>query len=174
MKTFSDRGTVLAVDRDPYGGPYGRRCDVESLSVSVTMTFELGLFLCLVLILEARCFDYDLIVYGSTPAGIAAAVAAAELNISVGLYEPLPMIGGMGAAGNLALHDGGAGTGLSLKFAELNAEWYNVSTPVAQPESFVANASFHKMLSLAGVKKVSLDCRLSCRLSSWPVENTRI
>merc|ERR1711939_342612 len=98
------------------------------------------------------------VVYGSTPAGIAAATAAGHLGLSVALYEPLPMIGGMGAAGNLALHDGGAGTGLSLKFAELNAEWYNVSTPVAQPESFVANASFHKMLSLAGVKKVSLDC----------------
>ena len=40
----------------------------------------------------------------------------------VALYEPLPMIGGMGAAGNLALHDGGSGSGLALEFCELN-DW---------------------------------------------------
>jgi len=124
------------------------------------------LLLWFVLLPMARPFDYDLIVYGSTPAGIAAATAAAELNMSVGLYEPLPMIGGMGAAGNLALHDGGSGTGLALRFSMLNAEWYNVSRPVAQPESFVANASFYKMLSTAGVKKIALDCRLPSRHSN--------
>ena len=41
---------------------------------------------------------YDVVVYGSSPAGIAAAVAAGTLGLSVALYEPLPMIGGMGAA----------------------------------------------------------------------------
>ena len=42
-----------------------------------------------------------------SPAGVAAATAAARLGLRVALYEPLPMIGGMGAAGNLALNDGG-------------------------------------------------------------------
>jgi flavin-dependent dehydrogenase len=53
--------------------------------------------------------DYDVIVYGSSPAGIAAAVASGTLGLKVALYEPLPMIGGMGAAGNLALNDGSKG-----------------------------------------------------------------
>ena len=105
--------------------------------------------------------DYDVVVYGSTPAGIAAATAAGRLGMRVALYEPLPMIGGMGAAGNLALHDGGSGSGLALEFCELNGAAYNVSRPVAQPESFVANASFWTMLDRAGVAKVALDCRLT-------------
>jgi hypothetical protein len=105
--------------------------------------------------------DYDVVVYGSTPAGIAAATAAGQLGMRVAIYEPLKMIGGMGAAGNLALHDGLCGTGLALKFCMLNAEYYNVTKPVAQAESFVSNASFYKMLSAAGVKKIALDCRLT-------------
>jgi hypothetical protein len=47
--------------------------------------------------------------------------------LKVGLYEPLPMIGGMGAAGNLALNDGGNNaehTGLALNFTRANAAWY--------------------------------------------------
>ena len=109
---------------------------------------------------SVAAIDYDVVVYGSTPAGIAAATASATLGMRVALYEPLKMIGGMGAAGNLALHDGGAGTGLARTFAMLNAEHYGVTAPVAQPESFVANASFYKMLSSAAVAKVALDCRL--------------
>ena len=76
------------------------------------------------------------------------------------------MIGGMGAAGNLALHDGQSGshppplTGLANNFSLLNAAYYNVTHQVAQPESFVANASFYEMLHGAGVKKIALDCRL--------------
>merc|ERR1711865_948261 len=111
----------------------------------------------------AAATDYDVVVYGSTPAGIAAATAAGHLGMSVAIYEPLKMIGGMGAAGNLALHDGHFQegvqnmTGLALNFSLLNADHYNVSQPVAQPESFVANASFYKMLSAAGVKRIRLD-----------------
>ena len=50
---------------------------------------------------------YDVVVYGSSPAGIAAATLAGLQGLHVALYEPLKMIGGMGAAGNLALNDGG-------------------------------------------------------------------
>jgi ribulose 1,5-bisphosphate synthetase/thiazole synthase len=87
-------------------------------------------------------YDYDVIVYGSTPAGIAAATAAGQLGMSVALYEPLKMIGGMGAAGNLGLHDGGPSaprTGLALNYTMLNAEYYKVDHPVNQPESFASN-----------------------------------
>lgn len=43
----------------------------------------------------AAAADFDVVVFGSTPAGIAAATAAGQLGCTVALYEPLPMIGGM-------------------------------------------------------------------------------
>jgi hypothetical protein len=84
------------------------------------------------------------------------------------------MIGGMGAAGNLALNDGGEGaekTGLALNFTLLNGRYYNLSegTQVTHPESFVAEDSFYKMLAAGNVKTVKLDCRL---LSASTVEST--
>ena len=118
------------------------------------------------LILLAACFavEYDVVVYSSSPAGIAAAVAAGHLGMKVALFEPLKMIGGMGAAGNLALNDGGMAaerTGLALNFTLRNGAFYNLTnSEVPHPESFVAEASFMKMLRDANVKTVKLDCRL--------------
>merc|ERR1712166_167908 len=137
-----------------------------ALAESAMKLWKTVLLACAALAVAAAAVDYDVVVYGSTPAGIAAATAAGHLGMSVAIYEPLKMIGGMGAAGNLALHDGGPMaqrnfSGLALKFTMLNAEHYGVTQPVAQPESFVANASFYKMLSAAQVTKVALDCRLS-------------
>ena len=108
---------------------------------------------------------FDVVVYGSTPAGISAAVAAGHLGMRVALYEPLPMIGGMGAAGNLALNDGGMPaerTGLAYNFSLLNGEHYGLpqGEEVPHPESFVAEATFYKMLAAAKVTHVKLDCRL--------------
>ena len=60
------------------------------------------LLACAALAVAAAAVDYDVVVYGSTPAGIAAATAAGHLGMRVAIYEPLKMIGGMGAAGNLA------------------------------------------------------------------------
>ena len=110
--------------------------------------------------------DYDVLVYGSTPAGIAAAVVAGNQGLRVGLFEPLKMIGGMGAAGNLALNDGGVGaekTGVALNFTLLNGQHYYpgmVGKQVTHPESFVAESSFYTMLRNANVHTVKLDCRL--------------
>lgn len=110
-----------------------------------------------------RTVDWDVVIYGSTPAGIAAAVAAGTLGMNVALYEPLTMIGGMGAAGNLALNDGGNDaehTGLALNFTLLNAQHYGVAGQVAHPESAVAEASFRHMLATAGVHTIKVDCRV--------------
>ena len=60
-----------------------------------------------VAVASADPVDFDVVVYGSSPAGIAASVVAGLQGLKVALFEPLPMIGGMGAAGNLALNDGG-------------------------------------------------------------------
>ena len=40
----------------------------------------------------------------------------------------------------------------------LNAEAYGVQTPILQPESFVGEASFRKMLSNASVTIIKTDC----------------
>jgi flavin-dependent dehydrogenase len=110
-------------------------------------------------------YDVDVLVYGSSPAGIAAATAAGHLGMSVALYEPLKMIGGMGAAGNLALNDGGLEaerTGLARNFSLMNGLHYGLpGTQVPHPESFVAEATFHKMLAVAKVATVKLGCRLT-------------
>lgn len=45
-------------------------------------------------------------------------------------------------------------------FALLNGRAYNLTTEVAHPESFVAEASFYSMLSDANVTTVELNCRL--------------
>ena len=105
--------------------------------------------------------DFDVVVYGASCAGVAAAVAAGQLGMKVGLFEPLPMIGGMCAAGNLALHDSGPDGGLGLVFAKLNADYYNVTEPISQPESFVSVQSFNKMLANASVTHIKLGCRLT-------------
>ena len=111
----------------------------------------------------AHAYDYDVVVYGSSPAGIAAATAAGTLGMRVGLFEPLQMLGGMGAAGNLALNDGGLGaerTGLARVFSLLNGKYYNISTEVPHPESFVAEANFYAMLTGANVSAIHLDCHV--------------
>lgn len=116
------------------------------------------------MLLDAADVVYDVVVYCSSPAGIAAAVAAGLLGMRVALYEPLKMIGGMGAAGNLALNDGGVEaerTGLARNFSLLNGVHYGLKdTQVPHPESFVAESSFLKMLTRANVTKVAVDCRL--------------
>lgn len=109
--------------------------------------------------------SYDVIVYGSSPAGIAAAVAAGQLGMRVALFEPLKMIGGMGAAGNLALNDGGVAaerTGLALNFSLINGIHYygTYDKQVPHPESFVANNTFYTMLEAANVEDIRLNCRL--------------
>ncbi len=60
------------------------------------MRLPAGLFLA-ALALTAQ--SYDIVIYGGTPGGISAAVAAAPLVRSVALIEHHPHIGGMTASG---------------------------------------------------------------------------
>ena len=51
-------------------------------------------------------YDYDLLVYGASPAGIAAAVTAANASgLRVALLEPSPYVGGMSGPGGIGLRD---------------------------------------------------------------------
>ena len=95
----------------------------------------------------------------------------------VALYEPLSMLGGMGAAGNLALNDGGNNaehTGLALAFTLLNGEHYNVTGQVSHPEAHVALATFNKMLGDAGVATVKTDCRCTAATTALAAGVSRI
>ncbi|HSH93748.1 MAG TPA: FAD-dependent oxidoreductase, partial [Roseimicrobium sp.] len=43
--------------------------------------------------------SYDVLVYGGTPAGVTAAVAAAREGAKVAIVEPLPVLGGIMSGG---------------------------------------------------------------------------
>ena len=62
----------------------------------------------LLLLLSTRAFaaDYDVCVYGGTPAGVAAAIQVARMGKSVVLIEPSKHIGGM-TSGGLGFTDSG-------------------------------------------------------------------
>jgi 2-polyprenyl-6-methoxyphenol hydroxylase-like FAD-dependent oxidoreductase len=63
--------------------------------------FLLSLFAC-----AAAAFDYDVLIFGASSAGVAAAItASANGTRSVALVEPLPLAGGMLSAGGLYLTD---------------------------------------------------------------------
>ena len=70
--------------------------------------------------------DYDVVVYGSTPGGIAAAVEAASAGRRVALVSPSTRIGGM-TTGGLGMTDFGhldAIQGLSRRFYREIRDWY--------------------------------------------------
>jgi hypothetical protein len=54
---------------------------------------------CLALSLSAAAADYDVVVIGGTPAGVAAAIAAGRMGHSVALVEQSPVLGGLLSSG---------------------------------------------------------------------------
>ena len=104
----------------------------------------------------------DVVVYGATSAGVAAAVAAAEGGARVVLLEPGRHLGGM-TAGGLGYTDVGDVRALGGAAARLRAdiaEHYG-TTPgrYAGPEPHVAEAIFRRWLEQAGVA-VEFDASL--------------
>ena len=54
----------------------------------------------------AADYEFDVLVYGASPGGIAAAVTAANgTGLRVALLEPSPYIGGMSGPGGIGLRD---------------------------------------------------------------------
>lgn len=98
---------------------------------------------------------YDVVVYGATPGGIAAAVGAANAStggVRVALVSPDPFIGGMMTAGGIGLRDIGnlstvGPNSIAMQWALLNAEVLGVSYPVWQPGNAIGNASLWKVRS---------------------------
>ena len=106
------------------------------------------------------------LVYGSTPAGCAAAIAAARHNESVTLLSATPHIGGMMSGGLSCVDAVGRRTvgGIAKEYMDLALAQYryeNIGHPYcfASAEPHVLLATFLGMLASAGVKVV-LDAPL--------------
>jgi len=104
----------------------------------------------LLLLSQAAELSYDIVIYGATPAGITAAIAAANGGqFTVALIDPASNFGGMSVAGGIGLRDIGTPAtlnGTALKWAMMNAAHYNVNYPVWQPDMPVGEANFRTLL----------------------------
>eukprot|EP00392_Amoebophrya_sp_AT5.2_P006186 g6196.t1 len=111
---------------------------------------------------EQKVEPWDVIVYGATPAGIAAAIAASRAGSTrVALLEPGPYVGGMSSPGGIGMRDfrkAAPPCGSVVEWALLNAMHYangdhrRSDVPVWQPDSHVGEASFRTLLRGAGVR----------------------
>ena len=140
---------------------------------------------CAPTLLHAKSRKYEVLVYGATPAGVCASVAAAREGASVALLSPYDYVGGM-LTGGLSLSDGNQCVrqlmgGLFVEFyqrihkhyrdAGVTLNWeidltkYNKWTN----EPHVAEKVFNDMLKEAGV-----DVFLEHRLTGVTKESARI
>lgn len=98
--------------------------------------------------------SFDVVVYGATPSGIMAAVAAGQMGMHVALVEPTQHIGGM-VTGGLSHSDVDRQQnligGLTLQFFQRLAAYYHTPDGWAF-EPHVAERTFRNMLRDAGVQ----------------------
>ena len=111
---------------------------------------------------------YDVLVYSANAAGVGAAVTASDGNRhTVKVMEPLTMIGGMAAAGGVALmNQGGCGlTGLSRNWSMICGEYYHgyptMMTPLNAPfpSMNVSEMAFWQLLRSRSSISTSTGCR---------------
>jgi hypothetical protein len=116
------------------------------------MALQLLLLPCLVAGLQT--VTVDVLVYGATPAGISAAITAANTsNLIVALIEPTAHIGGMSGPGGIGLRDINQqapvlqpGTVLDA-WVKLNQAYYQSSSPVWQPDQSVGQFHWEYLVS---------------------------
>ena len=79
------------------------------------------------IVAEVDAIQKDVVVYGATPAGIAAALGAAEDGCSVSIVEPTHRIGGLLTSGlsHTDFHSRESLTGVHLKFAKRVKSYYS-------------------------------------------------
>ena len=96
--------------------------------------------------------EYDVIIYAATPAGFAAALAAKESGAeTVLIIEPTSHVGGMASPGGIGLRDCSrndirTNNSTQYMWAMRNAEYYDITEPVWQPDNWVGELSFLEML----------------------------
>jgi hypothetical protein len=82
-------------DRDP-----ALSDELQKLQIMLKRSFFLNLFLlCITSSLATAQYQFDVVVYGATPAGVAAAVNAARQGVSVALLEETSHVGGLASSG---------------------------------------------------------------------------
>lgn len=115
----------------------------------------------------ASAFDYDVLVYGSTPAGVLAAIAAAGEGARVALLDPRGWVGGC-MSGGLAVTDTGSTTavigGRTRAFFDTITKHYASEKPLYDFEPHVAEKTFNWLLSSTNV-----TVRLNTRITSLSV-----
>ena len=101
-----------------------------------------------------RALDYDVLIYGASSAGVAAAVTASANGTRVALVEPLAWAGGMLSAGGLGLQDQLEErytpffvSGVAREWADRVRAAYNASEDVLTPDAYVAQAAVDAMLA---------------------------
>ncbi|MCX6847319.1 MAG: FAD-dependent oxidoreductase [Verrucomicrobia bacterium] len=100
--------------------------------------------------------DFDLVVYGGTPAGLSAGIIAAREGASVVVIEPTKWVGGMVTGGLCRSDIGKEDTigGFPREFFA-RAAAAKPGTPMWYAEPSVNLSTFHTMLQEAGVKVVT-------------------
>ena len=121
------------------------------------------------LLVNATALAYDVLIYGSTPAGFAAALAARDAGAErVLLVEPTAHVGGMAGPGGIGLRDCEKNAvrennASQHRWGWRNAAHYGVSRPVWQPDMWLAEQTFREMLS---------EARVELRVRSPMIEGT--
>ncbi len=105
---------------------------------------------------EPKSKTYDVIVYGGTPCGIAAAIMAARVGVSVLLIEPTKHVGGMSTSGiNTAETEHMLKWtigGFADEFYRRLGKIYGTNKPEYYFESSVAERAYLELLKEAGVE----------------------
>ena len=106
----------------------------------------------------------DVVVYGGSPAGVAAALGAADAGAkSVALLCQESELGGMATIGGIGLRDHHTPqllTGTMAEWTTLNAQFYNVEDPVYQPDHFVGVKSLWTVIQRRPAVSVYLNVSL--------------
>lgn len=117
-------------------------------------------------------YDFDVVVYGSTPAGIAAAIVAANnTNLKVALLEKSNYVGGMSGPGGIGLRDIADPSTVLFEnsvlhtWLHMNDEYYNANSPVWQPDQTIGQRNWE---SLVNNPKYNLYVALNTALLEAP------
>lgn len=117
-------------------------------------------------------YDFDLVVYGASPAGIAAAITAANnTNLRVALLEPSPYVGGMSGPGGIGLRDtaepaaavtGGPRSVMATWLAASTSRYPGTPQTVRQPDANISMELWDALVAspayrLTVVRNAALD-----------------
>lgn len=129
---------------------------------------------------HAECLTHDIVIYGGTPGGVCAAVAAARGGASVLLIEQTGHVGGLSTSGintSEAEHILPCSfSGLALDFFKRLGQRYGLDVPLHRWEPHVAEEEFLRLLdenkvSLRYNARVETVAKSAAKISSITLDN---